>query len=50
MHRRTVLALAMFTGLTAPSMALAADDTIKIGLLGLFERARRSLATKGGGG
>ncbi|MBN9271366.1 MAG: ABC transporter substrate-binding protein, partial [Mesorhizobium sp.] len=37
MHRRTLLALAVFTGLTAPSMALAADDTIKIGLLATFE-------------
>ncbi|WP_246687335.1 ABC transporter substrate-binding protein [Mesorhizobium sp. B2-5-9] len=37
MHRRTLLALAVFTGLTAPSMALAADDSIKIGLLATFE-------------
>jgi branched-chain amino acid transport system substrate-binding protein len=37
MHRRTLLALAVFTGLTAPSLALAADDTIKIGLLATFE-------------
>ena len=32
-----MLALALFTGLTAPSLALAADDTIKIGLLATFE-------------
>jgi branched-chain amino acid transport system substrate-binding protein len=37
MHRRTLLALAVFTGLTVPSMALVADDTIKIGLLATFE-------------
>ncbi|MER8424768.1 ABC transporter substrate-binding protein [Mesorhizobium sp. M1403] len=36
-HRRTLLALALATGLTAPSQALAADDTIKIGLLATFE-------------
>lgn len=37
MHRRTLLALALASGLTAPSLALAADDTIKIGLLATFE-------------
>jgi len=37
MHRRTLLALALATGLTAPSLALAADDTIRIGLLATFE-------------
>lgn len=36
-HRRTLLALALATGLTAPSLALAADDTIRIGLLATFE-------------
>ena len=37
MHRRTLMALALATGLTAPSLALAADDTIRIGLLATFE-------------
>jgi len=36
-HRRTLLALAVATGLTAPSWAIAQDDTIKIGLLATFE-------------
>ncbi|MET3578044.1 branched-chain amino acid transport system substrate-binding protein [Mesorhizobium robiniae] len=36
-HRRTLLALALATGLVAPSLSLAADDTIKIGLLATFE-------------
>ena len=35
-HRRALLALALATGLTAPSLALA-EDTIKIGLLATFE-------------
>lgn len=35
-HRRTLLALALATGLTAPSLALA-EDSIKIGLLATFE-------------
>ncbi len=35
-HRRTLLALALATGLTAPSLALAADS-IKIGVLATFE-------------
>jgi branched-chain amino acid transport system substrate-binding protein len=35
-HRRTMLALALATGLTAPSLALA-EDTIKVGLLATFE-------------
>jgi branched-chain amino acid transport system substrate-binding protein len=35
-HRRTLLALALATGLTAPSLALA-EDTIKVGLLATFE-------------
>jgi len=35
-HRRTLLALALATGLTAPSLAQA-EDTIKIGLLATFE-------------
>lgn len=37
LHRRSLLALALATGLTAPSLALAQDDTIKIGLLATFE-------------
>ena len=36
-HRRALLALAVATGLTAPSLAVAQDDTIKIGLLATFE-------------
>ncbi|BCH23939.1 ABC transporter substrate-binding protein [Mesorhizobium sp. L-8-10] len=36
-HRRTLLALALASGLTAPSQALAQDDTIKIGVLATFE-------------
>jgi branched-chain amino acid transport system substrate-binding protein len=35
-HRRTLLALALATGLTAPSLAQA-EDTIRIGLLATFE-------------
>jgi branched-chain amino acid transport system substrate-binding protein len=35
-HRRALLALALATGLTAPSLARA-EDTIKIGLLATFE-------------
>jgi branched-chain amino acid transport system substrate-binding protein len=35
-HRRALLALALATGLTAPTLALA-EDTIKIGLLATFE-------------
>jgi branched-chain amino acid transport system substrate-binding protein len=35
-HRRTLLALALATGLTASSFALA-EDTIKVGLLATFE-------------
>jgi branched-chain amino acid transport system substrate-binding protein len=37
LHRRSLLALALATGLTAPSLALAQDNTIKIGLLATFE-------------
>lgn len=37
LHRRSLLAFALATGLTAPSLALAQDDTIKIGLLATFE-------------
>jgi len=37
LHRRTLLALAVATGLTVPSLAMAADDTIKIGVLATFE-------------
>lgn len=37
LHRRTMLALTLATGLTAPGLALAADDTIKIGVLATFE-------------
>lgn len=36
-HRRAMLALAVATAFTAPGFALAADDTIKIGLLATFE-------------
>jgi branched-chain amino acid transport system substrate-binding protein len=36
-HRRALLALAVATGLVAPSLALAQDDSIKIGLLATFE-------------
>ncbi|MGO4837155.1 ABC transporter substrate-binding protein, partial [Rhizobiaceae sp. 2RAB30] len=36
-HRRTLLALALASGLTAPSLALAQDDTVKIGVLATFE-------------
>ncbi|MEX0407876.1 ABC transporter substrate-binding protein [Aquibium sp. LZ166] len=36
-HRRTLLALAVATGITAPGWALAQDDTIRIGLLATFE-------------
>lgn len=35
-HRRTLLAMALATGLTAPSLALA-QESIKIGLLATFE-------------
>ena len=35
-HRRALLALALATGLTLPSLAMA-EDTIKIGLLATFE-------------
>lgn len=37
--RRTLLALTMATGLTAPSLVLAQSDSIKIGLLATFEGA-----------
>lgn len=37
--RRTLLALTLATGLTAPAIALAQADTIKIGLLATFEGA-----------
>lgn len=36
-HRRTFVALALATGLTAPGLALAQDDAIRIGLLATFE-------------
>lgn len=36
-HRRALIALAVASGLVAPSMALAQDDSIKIGLLATFE-------------
>ncbi|WP_189680790.1 ABC transporter substrate-binding protein [Seohaeicola zhoushanensis] len=39
MKRRTLLALTLATGLTAPGIALAQADTIKIGLLATFEGA-----------
>ena len=38
-HRRTLLALALATGLTAPAIAVAQADDIKIGLLATFEGA-----------
>lgn len=37
LHRRLLLALAVATGLTAPSLAMAQDGSIKIGLLATFE-------------
>lgn len=37
LHRRLLLALAVATGLTAPSLAMAEDGSIKIGLLATFE-------------
>ncbi|MEC7258657.1 MAG: ABC transporter substrate-binding protein [Pseudomonadota bacterium] len=37
--RRTLLALTMATGLTAPSLVLAQSDSVKIGLLATFEGA-----------
>ncbi len=39
LNRRTLLALATATALTAPGVALAQDDTVKIGLLATFEGA-----------
>ena len=36
-NRRLLLALAVASGLTAPSLAIAQDDTIRIGLLATFE-------------
>jgi len=36
-HRRTLLALAVASGLTMPSLAIAQDDTIRVGLLATFE-------------
>lgn len=39
LNRRTLLALATATALTAPGVALAEDDTVKIGLLATFEGA-----------
>jgi branched-chain amino acid transport system substrate-binding protein len=37
LHRRTLLALAVATAITAPTLALAQDDTIRVGLLATFE-------------
>ena len=45
-HRRTLLALALATGLTAPSLALA-EDTIKLGILATFEGAFTVLGEDG---
>lgn len=45
-HRRTLLALALATGLTAPSLALA-EDTIKLGVLATFEGAFTVLGEDG---
>ncbi|MCB1448137.1 MAG: ABC transporter substrate-binding protein [Rhizobiaceae bacterium] len=38
-HRRTLLALALATGLTAPAFAVAHAETLKVGLLATFEGA-----------
>lgn len=46
MHRRYLLALALATGLTAPSAAFA-EDSIKIGLLATFEGAFTVLGEDG---
>ena len=45
-HRRTLLALALATGLTAPSLALA-EETIKLGVLATFEGAFTVLGEDG---
>ncbi len=45
-HRRTLLALALATGLTAPSLAHA-EDTIKLGVLATFEGAFTVLGEDG---
>lgn len=45
-HRRTLLALALATGLTAPSLAYA-EDTIKLGVLATFEGAFTVLGEDG---
>lgn len=48
LHRRTVLALALATGLAAPSVAIAQDsDTIKIGVLATLEGAFTVLGEDG---
>ena len=38
-HRRTLLALALATGLTAPAFAVAHAESLKVGLLATFEGA-----------
>ncbi len=45
-HRRTLLALALATGVTAPSLAFA-EDTIKLGVLATFEGAFTVLGEDG---
>lgn len=47
MKRRTLLALTLATSLTAPSLALAQSDPIKIGLLATFEGAFTVLGEDG---
>jgi len=47
LSRRHILALAMTTALTLPSVALAQDDTIKIGVLATFEGAFTVLGEDG---
>ncbi|MDF1777681.1 MAG: ABC transporter substrate-binding protein [Rhizobiaceae bacterium] len=46
-HRRTLLALALATGLTAPAMAVAQAEDIKIGVLATFEGAFTVLGEDG---
>lgn len=46
-HRRTLLALALATGLTAPTFAVAQAESIKIGLLATFEGAFTVLGEDG---
>ena len=46
-HRRTLLALALATGLTAPTFAIAQAESIKIGVLATFEGAFTVLGEDG---